>query len=137
MRYKMKKKLYYIIPFIIIPTLMLLCELLDNLELLRMSPYILCTLLLLASAVFGFFSSTDRTFDYLMTAIMPLSLFCLMFIAGFLDKDDMGTRFHLDEAIETAFQPIAFILYFLMAFVTLWASFKHFRSIKNRISNSG
>ena len=133
----MKKKLYYVMPFITFTLLAVLVELLVDWKLIPISPYVLIALLLLASAVFGFFSSTDRTFDYLMTAIMPLSLFCLMFIVGFLSKSDLETRFHLDEAIETAFQPIAFILYFLMAFVTLWASFKHFRSIKNRISNSG
>ena len=131
----MKKKLYYVIPFVAVPLLLSLCELLDNRNLLQMSPYILSALLLLFSVTMGFFSITHRTFDYLLTAIMPLSLFCCMFVAGFLDKSDLKTRFHLYKAVNAAFQPIALQLYFLMAIVTFLASFKSFRNIKNRISN--
>ena len=130
----MKKKLYYVIPFVSVPLLLLLCELLNNAKLLQMFPYILGTLLLLFSLAMGFFSTTHRTFDYLLTAIMPISLFCCMFIAGFLDKSDLETRFHLYKAVNTAFQPIALQLYFLMAIATFLASFKSFRNIKGRIS---
>ena len=131
----MKKKLYYAIPFIAVPLLLLLCELLDNVKLLQMSPYILGALLLLFSLAIGFFSATHRTFDYLLTAIVPLSLFCSMFVAGFLDKSDLETRSHLYKAVNAAFQPIVLQLYFLMAIVTFLASFKSFRNIKNRILN--
>ncbi|MBQ7330654.1 MAG: hypothetical protein IJW94_02535 [Oscillospiraceae bacterium] len=131
----MKKKLYYAIPFIAVPLLLLLCELLDNVKQLQMSPYILGALLLLFSLAIGFFSATHRTFDYLLTAIVPLSLFCSMFVAGFLDKSDLETRFHLYKAVNAAFQPIVLQLYFLMAIVTFLASFKSFRNIKNRILN--
>ena len=130
----MKKKLYYVIPFVAVPLLLLLCELLNNAKLLQMSPYILGTLLLLFSLAMGFFSTTHRTFDYLLTAIMPISLFCCMFIAGFLDKSDLETRFHLYKAVNAAFQPIALQLYFLMAIATFLASFKSFRNIKGQIS---
>ena len=129
----MKKKLYYVIPFVSVPLLLLLCELLNNAKLLQMSPYILGALLLLFSLAMGFFSTTHRTFDYLLTAIMPLSLFCCMFVVGFLDKSDLETRFHLYKAVNAAFQPIALLLYLLMAFVTFLASFKRLRDIKNRI----
>lgn len=131
----MKKKLYYVTPFVAVPLLLLLCEVLDDLNLLQMSPYILSALLLLFSATIGFFSTTHRTFDYLLTAIMPISLFCCMFVAGLLDKDDLETRFHLHEAVNAAFQPIALQLYFFMAIVTFLASFKCLRNIKNSISN--
>ncbi len=126
----MKKKLYYVIPFLVVPLLLLICEMLDNMNILQMSPYILGAVLLLFSVAMGFFSTTHRTFDYLLTAIMPLSLFCCMFVAGFLDKSDLETRFHLYKAVNTAFQPIALHLYFLMAIVTFLASFKCFRNIK-------
>lgn len=131
----MKKKLYYAMPFIVVPVLMLLCELLDNLELLQLSPYVIGTFLVLASAAFGIFSSSDRIFDYLMTAIMPFSLFCLMFVGGFLDKSDLGTRFHLYRAVEVAFQPVCLLFYFVMAMVTFLTSLKYFRNLKNRILN--
>lgn len=131
----MKQKLYYAIPFAAVPLLLLLCEVLDNMKLLQMSPYILGAVLLLFSVAIGFFSTTHRTFDYLLTVIMPISLFCCMFVGGFLDKSDLETRFHLYKAVNVAFQPIALLLYFLMAIVTLLASFKRFRDIKNRTSN--
>ena len=131
----MKQKLYYAIPFAAVPLLLLLlCEVLDNMNLLQLSPYILGAMLLLFSVAMGFFSTTHRTFDYSLTAIMPLSLFCCMFVAGFLDKNDLETRFHLYKAVNAAFQPIALQLYFLMAIATFLASFKSFRNIKGRIS---
>ena len=123
-----KKKLYYVAPLIAVPLLLLLCELLDNAGILRMSPHILGVFLFLLSFVMGFFSQTHRTFDYLMTAIMPFSLVGLMFIGGFLDKSDLETRFHLYKAIKTVFQPIALQLYFLMAVTTFVASFKPIRN---------
>lgn len=125
----MKQKLYYAIPFAAVPLLLLLCEVLDNMNLLQMSPYI--AVLLLFSVAMGFFSTTHRTFDYLLTAIMPLSLFCCMFVGGFLDKSDLETRFHLYKAVNAAFQPIALLLYLLMAIVAFLASFKRLRNIKN------
>lgn len=131
----MKQKLYYAIPFAVVPLLLLLCEVLDSTKLLQMSPYILGAVLLLFSGAMGFFSTTHRTFDYLLAAIMPISLFCCMFVCGFLDKSDLETRFHLYRAVNAAFQPVALQLYFLMAIVTFLASFKSFRNIKNRISN--
>ncbi len=131
----MKQKLYYVIPFIAVPLLLLLCEMLDNMNILQMSPYIMAAVLLLLSLAMGFFSPAHRTFDYLLTAIMPLSLFCCMFVVGFLDKSDLGGRFHLYRAVNVAFQPIVLLLYFLMAIVTFFASFKRLRDIKNRISN--
>ena len=131
----MKKKLYYVTPFVAVPLLLLLCEVLDNMNLLPMSPYILSAILLLFSGAMAFFSTSSKTFDYLLTLIMPLSLFLCMFVVGFLGESDLGTRFHLYKAVDAAFQPIALLLYFLMAIVAFLTSFKHFRDIKKRISN--
>ena len=128
----MKKKLYYVIPFIVTPILMLSCELLDNMELLKMNPYLLGLFLTISSAIFGFLSPSDKIIDYLITLIMPLSLFCFMFVAGFLSKSDLETQFHIDIAIDTAFQPIALIIYATMAIIALVASLKCFRNLKNR-----
>ena len=126
----MKKKLYYVTPLVIIPLLMLACEWLDNAEFLRMSPYILGAVLFIASAAVGFFSPTERTFDCLITALTPLSLFFFMFLSGFLSKSDLETRFHLHEAIDTAFQPAALLLYLLMAAIAFLGSFKPLRKIR-------
>ena len=131
----MKKKLYYVTPFVAVPLLLLLCEVLDNMNLLPMSPYILSAILLLFSGAMAFFSPSSKTFDYLLTLIIPLSLFLCMFVFGFFGESDLGTRFHLYKAVDAAFQPIALLLYFLMAIVAFLTSFKHFRDIKKRISN--
>lgn len=130
----MKTKLYYVIPFVAVPLLLLLCDTLHNMNLLSMNVYILSALLLLFSVVIGFFSTTHRTFDYWLTALVPLALFCCMFVIGFLDKTDMETRFHLYKAVRTAFQPFALQLYVFMAIATFVASFTRFRNIKKRIS---
>ena len=130
----MKKKLYYTIPFVTVPLLLLICEMLDNINILQMSPYTLGAVLLLFSVAMGLFSTTHRTFDYLLTAIMPISLFCFMFVVGFLGKSDLETRFHLYKAVNSAFQPIALLLYFLMAITTFFASFKGFRNLKKLFS---
>ena len=127
----MKKKLYYVIPFVAVPVLLILCDVLDNKKLLQMNPYIISAVLLLFSLAMGFFSTTNKTFDYLLTVIMPLSLFCFMFVGGFLSLADLDSRFHLYKAVKTAFQPIALQLYFLMAITTFLASFKRFRNFKN------
>ncbi len=131
----MKKKLYYAIPFVGIPILMMLCDVLDNIKLLQMNLGIIIFLFLVFSVVMGFFSTTHKTFDYLLTVIIPLSFFCCMFIVGFLDKCDLECRFHLYKAVKAVFQPIALQLYFLMAITTFLASFKHFRNIKKIYKN--
>ena len=74
----MKRKLYYLMPFIVVPILMMLFEVLDNTELLKMNPYIFGGVLALSSAVFGFLSPSKKSVDYLLALIMPLSLFCFM-----------------------------------------------------------
>ena len=126
------KKLYYAIPFVAVPLLVLLCEFFDNMNLLQMSPYLFSAVLILFSVVMGFFSPTHRKFDYLLTVMIPLPLFCCLFLGGFLDKSDLETRFHLYKAVNTAFQPIALQLYFLMTITTFFASFKSLRILKNR-----
>ena len=126
----MKKKLYYVIPFVAVPLLLLICDELDNTKLFPMTPCTITSLLLIFSVVVGFSSTTHRMFDYLLVAIMPLSLFCFMFVGGFLSLSDVYNRFNLYKAVKTAFQPIALQLYFLMAITTFLASFKHFRKIK-------
>ena len=131
----MKKKLYYVIPFIVVPILMLLCEILDNAELLNMNTYVLCGVLALSSAVFGFLSPSNKSMDYLLTLIMPLSLFCTMFVCGFISKSDLGSRFHIYRAVDVAVQPIALILYFAMAIIASVASLKYFRNLKNRVKS--
>lgn len=128
----MKKKLYYAIPFIAIPALLLLLELFDNSGIIEMSPYVMAAFLMVACAVFGFFSSSERFSDYLLTLILPLSLFCFIFIIGFLDENDLGVRFSLGRAVQASFQPFYLLMYACMAAVTFLTSIKAFRNLKKR-----
>ena len=126
----MKKKIYYVCPFIIVPFSCLLNEFFNKRDVLYMNPYIFYAELFIISAMIGNLTPTHRRFDYIMTAIMPLSLFIAMFIGGFLDQTDLGGRFYTDRALDVAFQPLALIAYFMMGITTFFASYKSFRIIK-------
>lgn len=130
----MKKKLYYIAPFIVIPLSVMIYDLLNSIGILEASHFGLIAMCLIISAVIGFLSSTRKTFDYLMTAIVPFSMFCFAFLLGFLEKSDLETRFHLSQAVSIAFPPDFLRIYLLMIIVTFLASFKYFRNIKKYIS---
>ena len=130
----MNRKMPYFMPFGIVPLSMALLELLDDTETLRMTPHIMGAVLLLISAMAGLFSPARGAVDHLMAAILPLSLFCSMFMAGFLDKNDLGTRFHLYRAVDVSLQPASLLLYLLMAVVTLGASCRCLRNIIKRLT---
>lgn len=115
---------------------MFLCEFLDNANIIRMSPFLCFGILFLASAVMGNLSLTDKQFDYLITVIMPLTFFCCMLIAGFIDKDDMETRFHFDRALKCAFQGMALLCYGGMGLITFLSSYKKIRIVKKLKSKS-
>ena len=124
----MKKFLYYMIPFIIIPISVLVCEFLDNRSLIKMSPYILFGVLALCSAIIGNLTPTNKNFDYTMAIIMPLSMFCTMFVGGLWDRGCSGIpRFSFNHACNVAFQAGALLMYIFMFLITFLASFKAIR----------
>lgn len=137
MRKTVKKGLYYAALFLLVPGVLLLCEWMDDAGVVKMSPYIPGTVLLLLSAAAGWFSPAEGRFDAAVTAVMPLSLFVCMWIGGFLDRGDLGSRFRIDRAFAVAFQPIALVLYALMAMAALGASWAHFRKGKARRNSKG
>lgn len=117
-------------PFIIVPCAMWLSGYLDKTNLIKMTPYLFFAILGIVCLIMGNLTPTKRKFDLIMTAIMPLSFFCTMFVGGFLDKSDLETSFHLYRAVEVAFQPLALTAYLMMAVLALGASFKAFRISK-------
>ena len=129
----MKNFLYYIMPFIVTPALMMVCSVFNRWELLNLSIFLLCAVSIIASAVFGFFSPTNKKFDYLMTFIMPLSFFFSMYIEGLFSRGEMNLWYNIDCARLLAYQPVAMLSYPLMAIVTFIASYKGFRKFKDRI----
>lgn len=126
----MKKVVYYSSPFITFPILFFLLEILDDSRILRLSPLIMFAVVLVAAAIISNLSPSDRPFDLIITIIIPLSLICTMLIAGFLDKDDMETRFHIDRALEAAFQPLYLQLCLISLLTAFLFSFKKIRLIK-------
>ena len=92
-----------------------------------MNPYIFFAELFIISVIIGNLSPTHRRFDYIMTIIMPLSLFISMFIGGFIDETDLGGRFYMYRAFEVAFKPFALIEYLIIAVLAFISSFKLFR----------
>ena len=127
----MKKYLYYATPFIILPILMILCELLDNSNLVPMSVYVIATICILFSVVMGNLTPTRKMFDYIMTIAMPLSFFCVMFLGGlFSEGCDGSPKLYVDDALDVAFQPFALQIYLMMGVATFLASFRAIRIIK-------
>lgn len=124
----MRKSFYYIIPFVIVPVALLLLEYIDNIGFIKGSPYIVTIMLMFVSSIVGVSSKTYNKFDYAMAIIMPLSLFCFIFISGFLGENDVGTRFHIDTSFRLVFQPIWLIEYCCMAISTFLSSHKKIRS---------
>ena len=123
----MKNFFYYTSPFIMIPSVLLLIEHIDNLINIPLFLYFIIIPVFL-SCIMGILSPTHYKFDYIITGIMPMSLFCLMFIGGFFDKSDLGSRFHLDRAFKTALQPTCLIVYCCMAISTFLSSHNKIRS---------
>lgn len=125
----MKKFFYYASPFIMIPSILLIGEYIDNLINIPLLLYLLYFIIIpvFLSCIMGILSPTHYKFDYIITGIMPMSLFCLMFIGGFLDKSDLGSRFHLDRAFKTALQPTCLIVYCCMATSAFISSYNKFR----------
>ena len=126
----MKKVIYYSSPFIVFPIIFILLEILDDSRILELSPLIMFAVILVTTAIIGNLSPSDRLFDLIITIILPLSLICTMLIAGFLDKDDMETRFHIDRALEAAFQPLYLQLCLISLLTAFLFSFKKIRLIK-------
>ena len=123
----MRRFFYYTTPFVLIPAFMLLWEYLDNTTPFRISPYFCIIALPIISLIMGTLSQTHHKFDYMMTAMMPLSCFCFMFIVGFFSEGEFGPTFDLYRAFKTAFQPLCFIAYCCMALSAFLSSYKRIR----------
>ena len=126
------KRIYYIIPFVLVPVSMIVCDLLDDAQVIKMSPYIAGAVLFLLAFVWGNLTPADSKFDPHITWIMPLSLFATMFVAGFLDQNDLGTRFSFWRGLEVATQEIAMLLYIGMMVIAFVASIKPLRLMRRK-----
>ncbi len=124
----MRRFLYYISPFIMVPATLFLGDFIVRATKISMFfPYFFIVPILL-SFIIGIFTPTHKKFDSFMAVMMPLSLFCFMFIVGYLDEDDLVERFQLDRAFETALQVGCLIEYCCMAIVAFLSSHQKIRT---------
>ncbi len=123
----MKKAMYYIIPFVLIPLVFLLGEFLDNLPFFKMTPLLLGALLFLVAAVVGNFSSAKGKFDVIIAVIMPAAVFLFMFLAGFLESGETIRRFDFQHGFKIAVGNTPWGIYLVVAFAAFLASYKPLR----------
>ena len=105
------KKCFYLLPFIIMPLLLLCCEWLDNSGVLRMSPLILALLLLALGAALGYASPAASRCDVKLALLCAMALFCVMFAAGFADATEVYRRFDPAHGWLVAMQPLLLPIY--------------------------
>ena len=132
----MKKIAYYISPVIIIPIIFLIASLLESAEILKpVVPYFMFGALFLFAAVLGIISPSRAKFDYLITIIVPVSVFFALFISLFFDEGCDGTpQLSLNHALNIEYYrswlPIALVMT-VIAFVFSFKPIRRF--VKNKV----
>ena len=132
----MKKIIYYFSPFVINPIIFLTATLLESAEILKpIAPYIMFGSLFLFAAVLGIISPSKARFDYLITIIVPVSVFFALFISLFFDEGCDGTpQLSLNHALNIEYYrswlPIALVMT-VIAFVFSFKPIRRF--VKNKV----
>lgn len=129
----MKKVIYYASPFVLFPIVFSAVTLLDgkdivSSEILAVFSY---SLFFIATALLGSLSLTNKKFDYIMTAIVPLSIFLSLFITLFFDEGcDGRPQLSLDHALNMEYYKVWLPIVAIMMVITFFASFKPIRVSK-------
>ena len=132
----MKKAIYYIAPFVVFPLLVLLINLLDSIEM-QSNIWQALTLVLffLFAALMGTLSPTEKTFDYLMTLLIPAAFLCTLFVSLYFDEGCDGLpQLSLHHALNMHYYRVWLPYVAIMTGITFIASFKPIRvsSIRKR-----
>ena len=132
----MKKTAYYTSPFVVIPVIFLIVSVLESAEILKpIAPYIMFGALFLFAVVIGIISPSRAKFDFLITIIVPVSVFFALFISLFFDEGCDGTpQFSLSHALNVEYYSSWLPIAIVMTAITFVFSFKPIRSL---ISNKG
>ena len=128
----MKKLAYYISPFVIFTILFLLTTLLDSTEILE---FIMIASLFLFAAVLGIISPLRARFDYLITIIVPVSVFFALFISLFFDEGCDGTpQLSFSHALNIEYYRSWLPMALVMTIIAFVFSFKPIRRfVKNKV----
>ena len=125
----MKRATYYIAPFAVFPLLVLLINLLDSIEM-QSNIWQALTLVLffLFAALMGALSPTEKTFDYLMTLLIPAAFFCTLFAALYFDDGCDGLpQLSLHHALNMHYYRTWLPYVAIMTGITFITSFKPIR----------
>ena len=132
----MKKNAFYFLPFLLITILVLALDFLyfsGNYIPYSSFVHVFWGGVILISAILGINSPTQNKFDYLLTAVIPLTFFVIMGIIGFCSEDDLGTRYHLRLALRCAFQNWYLIAYLVSGSVAFISSYEMIRRKNHKI----
>ena len=128
----MKRATYYIAPFVVFPLLVLLINFLDSIEM-QSNIWQALTLVLffLFAALMGTLSPTEKTFDYLMTLLIPAAFLFTLFVSLYFDEGCDGLpQLSLHHALNMHYYRVWLPYVAIMTGITFIASFNPIRVAK-------
>ena len=133
----MKKAVYYFSPFVIIPIIFLITTLLESVEVLApFAPYFVFVSLFLFAVLIGTMSQSKASFDYIITILVPISVFLALLVSLLFDKGCDGTpQLSLSHALNVEYYRVWLSIAIIMTAITFVFSFQPIRKfIKGRLS---
>lgn len=127
----------YFSPLVITPIIFLIATLLENAEASEpIVPFVLFPALLLLAVAVGILSPLKTRFDYIMTALVPISVFFSLFICLFFDEGCGGTaQLSFNHALNIEYYRSWLPMTLVMTIITFVFSFNPIRNfIKNKFS---
>ena len=128
----MKKIIYYVSPIVIFPIIFFVITLLDKVDIISsILPILTYIILFIFAATIGSLSTTNSKFDYIITAMIPISFFLTLFIGLFFDEGCDGTpQLSLHHALNMRYYKLWLPTVAVMAITTFVTSFKTIRISK-------
>ena len=125
----MKKTVYYISPFVFTTIIFLIATWLESMERLEpIMPFVIWVPLFLFSAAIGALSQAKAKFDYIVTIIVPLSVFFSLLIFLFFDEGCDGLpQMSLSHALNIEYYRSWLSTALVMMVITMVFSFKPIR----------
>ena len=129
----MKRIIYYASPFVFFLIFWGVLTLLDGIDIINSNvlAVFLFVIFFATTAFLGSLSLTTKKFDYLMTAIVPISFLLTLFVALFFDEGCDGTpQLSIHHALNMEYYKVWLPIIAIMTVVTFIASFNPIRISK-------
>ena len=124
----MKRSLYYVLYFLVIFVSFLICDIIDGTNL-----PILLIILFLAAITAANLTPTSKSFDYIIIALTPISLYSALFVCLFFDEGCDGTpQLSFHHALNVEYYKAWLPMSIAITAVAFIASFKYIRLLKIR-----